>query len=150
MGIDSEVTNISLPLIDIYLNPDKFEGLKKIVAFKKQELKDYFNPSNMKTLYPNLFKVLWFGSLPCSPEEGNERFMIRECKVGNEKMNCSEIFQKIPTDSGMCCALNVKNALRESVYTNLVADMQTRDNARGEMKVLKAKAGKKKWNKANC
>ena len=67
--------------------------------------------------------------------------MFDECKIGNEKINCSEIFQKVPTDSGMCCALNTNNSLRESEYTHLVADMQTRDNAGEKMKVLKTKPG---------
>ena len=141
VGMKSEETNISLPLIDIYLNPNKSKELKEIVNLKKQKLKDYFNKSNITALYPNLFKVLWFASLPCSSERGQK--MLKSCKVGNQVLNCSEIFQKVPTDAGMCCALNIKNALRESVYTNLVEDMQTRDNAGQKMKVLKAKPGKR-------
>ena len=58
-------------------------------------------------------------------------------------MNCSDIFQKVPTDSGMCCALNVNSSLRKSVYTHLVEDMQKRDNGRENMKVLEAKPGKR-------
>lgn len=40
------------------------------------------------------------------------------------KVNCSEIFKRIPTDSGMCCALNSGEALRASEYRDLVRDMQ--------------------------
>ena len=140
---NSEEADITVPLIDIYLNPEKNKGVQRIVTLKKQQLNEYFKNPNMEIFYPNLFKVLWFGSLPCSSEGGQERFMLKECKVGNERMNCSDVFQKVPTDSGMCCALNVKNALKESIYTNLVADMQSRDNAGENMKILKAKPGKR-------
>ena len=136
-------SNIPLPLIDIYINPEKSQGLQRLARLKKQQLREYFQKSDMKRIYPNLFKALWFVSLPCSSVEGQERFMLKECKVGKEKMNCSEIFQKVPTDSGMCCALNINNSLRESFYTHLVEDMQDRDNAKKNKKVLKAKPGKR-------
>ena len=40
------------------------------------------------------------------------------------RTNCSDLFTRVPTDSGMCCALNWKNALRNSEYRSLVESMQ--------------------------
>ena len=58
------------------------------------------------------------------------------------KVNCSDIFKRIPTDSGMCCALNQEEALRASDYTELVREMQG-DNTKDVVEV-KSKAGKMK------
>ena len=50
--------------------------------------------------------------------------MLVSCEVADKKINCSSLFTRVPTDSGMCCALNWKNALRSSQYSSLVESMQ--------------------------
>ena len=54
-----------LPGIDSFLNPDKETERKDIVRAKKDVAKQYFNDSNMTSLYPNLFRILWQSTLPC-------------------------------------------------------------------------------------
>ena len=79
----------------------------------------------MESLYPKLFEILWFASLPCSNlNEINKEFLINYCDLAGKQIDCSKIFQKIPTDSGMCCALNTKDALKFSNYASLVRKMQ--------------------------
>ena len=55
------------------------------------------------------------------------------------KVNCSEIFKRIPTDTGMCCALNSGEALRASEYRDLVRDMQGDTE---DVKEVKSQVGK--------
>ena len=50
--------------------------------------------------------------------------MLVSCEVAGMKINCSSLFTRVPTDSGMCCALNWKNALRSSEYKRLIESMQ--------------------------
>ena len=50
--------------------------------------------------------------------------MLVSCEVAGQKTNCSNLFTRVPTDSGMCCAINWKNALRTSEYKRLVESMQ--------------------------
>ena len=50
--------------------------------------------------------------------------MLVSCEVAGKKTNCSNLFTRVPTDSGMCCALNWENALRMSEYKRLVQSMQ--------------------------
>ena len=50
--------------------------------------------------------------------------MLVSCEVGGKKTNCSNLFTRVPTDSGMCCSLNWRNSLRESHYRDLVEGMQ--------------------------
>ena len=50
--------------------------------------------------------------------------MLVSCGVAGQKTNCSNLFTRVPTDSGMCCALNSENTLRNSEYKELVESMQ--------------------------
>ena len=50
--------------------------------------------------------------------------MLVSCEVAGKKTNCSNLFTRVPTDSGMCCAVNWENALRISEYRSLVESMQ--------------------------
>ena len=50
--------------------------------------------------------------------------MLVSCEVAGQKTNCSNLFTRVPTDSGMCCALNSENTLRNSEYKELVESKQ--------------------------
>ena len=78
----------------------------------------------MQTLYPELFRILWESTLPCFKEENKEEHMLLSCELAGLEVNCSRIFTRVPTDTGMCCALNVDDSLRDSTYTMLVKEMQ--------------------------
>ena len=55
------------PKVDIFLNPMKEEEVAAISAKKKGIAKTYFEKSDMKKLFPNLFQILWESTLPCLP-----------------------------------------------------------------------------------
>ena len=112
------------PAIDLFLNPAKEEEKKRIIREKKDIAKNYFKGSNMPTLYPELFRILWESTLPCFKEENEEEHMLLSCELAGVEVNCSSIFTRVPTDTGMCCALNVDDSLRDSTYTMLVKEMQ--------------------------
>ena len=44
-------------------------------------------------------------------------------------MDCAGLFTKVPTDVGLCCALNTENILKQSEYGDLVNELQLIDNA---------------------
>ena len=46
-----------------------------------------------------------------------------------KEVNCSEIFSPVITDSGVCCAFNLQDDLKESKFSRLVNEMQTRAGA---------------------
>ena len=50
--------------------------------------------------------------------------MLLLCQLAGSNVNCSELFRRVPTDIGMCCALNSADSLRESAYKNLIKTMQ--------------------------
>ena len=50
--------------------------------------------------------------------------LLVSCEVAGQKTNCSNLFTRVPTDSGMCCSLNWKNSLKKAQYRDLVEGMQ--------------------------
>ena len=65
--------------------------------------------------------------------------MLVSCEVAGKKTNCSNLFIRVPTDSGMCCAINWENTLKTSDYKGLVQSMQG-NNTVGKMQ---AQSGEK-------
>ena len=127
-----EIVNDSekVPPIDLFINPSKEEALNDVVNAIQNISKNYFSNSDMAKLYPNLFKILWYASLPCydSHDGLSENHLIKSCQIAGKDVECSHLFTKIPTDLGMCCALNYEEALISSEYVDLVADMQNTDD----------------------
>ena len=116
-----------LPSVDIFLNPEKRVYKDSIVRRKKETAKNYFEASDMRTLYPELFRILWFSTLPCFEGESKEKEqMLLSCELAGLKANCSELFKRVPTDSGICCALNAVDPLRVSEYQSLIKEMQVK------------------------
>ena len=114
-----------LPSVDVFLNPEKEKYKEAIIQRKKEIAKNYFEASDMRSLYPELFRILWFSTLPCfGGENKDEEHMLLSCELAGLKVNCSHLFTRVPTDSGMCCALNVADSLRDSEYQSLIKEMQ--------------------------
>ena len=124
----------SLPGIDIFLNPERRDEKDAIADHKKKVAKVYFNQADMRSLYPKLFDILWHSTLPCFQEEGEENdYMLLSCQLGGAQINCSKLFRRVPTDTGMCCALNNVDALRDSEYRQLVNQLQGETGTRTVM-----------------
>ena len=128
-----------LPLIDIFLNPSKEQEKNEVIQEKKSLAKNYFKYTKMSSLYPELFRLLWQSTLPCFKEENKEEHMMLSCEVAGVKVNCSDYFTRVPTDMGMCCALNVNNSLRTSGYSDLVKKMQGMDKKTMRMRSQEGK-----------
>ena len=131
----------NMPDIDLYLNPNKEKYLQRVIEGKKTKFRNYFRSIDMKRLYPNLFQILWSAFLPCYVSNGHLYSLIKECKVGNKKIDCSKIFQKVPSDSGMCCAMNIEDTFKNSDFSELVRSMQNKDESI-KTDMIKSKPGK--------
>ena len=91
-------------------------------------------------IYPNLFRLLWHSMLPCVPEDKSSdvAHILRQCSWQGKTVNCSDIFIPVVTDSGICCALNVRSSWKESNYSRLVTEMQGKERGK---ELLKAGPG---------
>ena len=121
---DQPATNLGLPDVDVFLNPAKKSFINEVIREKKEIAKNYFSTVDMKSLYPELFRILWESSLPCFKSPGNEEAMLVSCQLAGLELNCSDLFRKVPTDTGMCCALNIMNPLKNSKYQQMVQELQ--------------------------
>ena len=84
----------NLPSIDIFLNPSREEEKNRVIKKKKDIAKNYFKDSDMETLYPKLFRLLWESTLPCFKEENDEEHMLLSCELAGMEVNCSDIFTR--------------------------------------------------------
>ena len=135
--IQTNITSIAdpslkLPKVDIFLNPRKEQERKKVVSEQKSIAQNFFANANMRSLYPELFRILWESTVPCF-EEGSKKngdHMLLSCELAGVKVNCSELFTRVATDTGMCCALNVEDSLQESEYQALIKELQNETRKR--------------------
>merc|ERR1712046_421299 len=97
--------------------------------------KNYFKKSDMRTLYPHLFEILWESALPCV---GPKDSLLVSCELAGLKVDCSDLFRRVPTDMGMCCALNTVDPLRDSEYKRLVEELR----GHGKTKNVELAAGR--------
>ena len=86
------------------------------------------NQADQARAYPNLFRLLWQSTLPCYPPPTSPNtdsvHMLRQCSWKGKEVNCSEIFTPVITDSGVCCAFNLRTDLKNSTYSQLVTQMK--------------------------
>ena len=139
-----------MPPVDLYMNPEK-KGIKdKIIEKNMKTAHEYYTKERMEDVFKDLFPIFWNSRLPCFEQPNlSSASLIRSCTVGGEKVNCSALFTKVPTDMGLCCALNTRFTLKEGLeYSNLVKEMQAEDlvaaSKSGDKIKIKTKVGKNK------
>ena len=120
----------SVKKIGMTLDPGKE---KEREAKIKQAIKNYdisFGSLDMEKSYKPLFELLWYSQMPCFDVKGitssakDELSFIKRCYWKNKPISCAAIFQKRPTDRGMCCTFNMQKAeqiLTSSKYTEAIA-----------------------------
>ena len=87
----------------------------------------------MEKSYEPMFELLWYSQMPCidikgiTSEQKDELSFVKRCYWKNQPISCNAIFQKRPTDRGMCCSFNMKkaeNILKESKYAYAISSRQ--------------------------
>ena len=98
---NEDQTKPSLP-IDVFLNDDPEVVAKKdhLITKATSLSMNYFATVNMSRLYPELFKLLWYSSLPCFAATSTSRSLIKSCQVYGVPFSCKRLFKKVLTDSG--------------------------------------------------
>ena len=88
-------------MIDAFLNPAKTEITENMKKKSSEEIKKFFKEANMATAFPNLFKLLWNSYIPCFKNNISNSYLLKKCKWQGLVFNCSELFEQVPTDSGI-------------------------------------------------
>ena len=88
-------------LLDVFLNPEKIDKTEEIKTLFSSLTKSFFESADMATAYPNLFKLLWYSNIPCFKNNITDAYLLKKCIWQGVEYNCSDLFQQVPTDSGI-------------------------------------------------
>ena len=137
---DSEEESHSKPLniqkLDMSLDPDRTEDREKREKEAFDEYQENFGSLNYEKSYHSLFELLWYGQLPCVDIKGitsevqDELSFIKRCYWKSSPVSCNSIFQKRPTEQGMCCSFNMAKAeeiFKSSKYRESIAMRQSEE-----------------------
>jgi hypothetical protein len=126
--------------LELALDPSKEEERQKQKEEAIHNYEESFGNMKLEKSYEPLFEMLWYSQLPCTDIKGvtsevqDELSFIKKCYWKEREMNCNEVFQKRPTNHGMCCSFNMKKAediLRKSRYQEAIALRQSEDRKHG-------------------
>ena len=106
---------------------------------------DSYLRNNFWTNWPReavscIFDLLWYGQLPCTDVKGltseikDELSFSKKCYGKGKELSCNSIFQKRPTDKGMCCSFNMATAekiFKSNRYTKAISRRQASDSKSG-------------------
>ena len=115
---------------DLFLDPNKTEEREKQIKMSVDRYQEKFGSLDMEKSYQPLFELLWYSQMPCvdvkgiTSKERDEISFLKRCYWKNKPVSCNAIFQKRPTDRGMCCSFNIDKAediLKESKYTSALS-----------------------------
>ena len=84
---------------------------------KKKIRKSLFeNVLKMKDVMETQMKMLWHSAMPCfdlngtTALEDGDSALLKMCFWKNVEIPCAAIFDKYPTDHGLCCSFNMQSA----------------------------------------
>ena len=126
----------SIERLNLLLDPNKAEEREKKAKEAKESYDENFGEMDLNTTYPSLFQLLWYSQLPCFDVKNvtsnwpDQMSIIKSCSWKGKKISCPSIFQMLPTDRGMCCSFNMKNAeeiFQKTKYAELVEKFQNAD-----------------------
>ena len=128
---------MTIQKLNLALDPSKEKERKKIVEEAIFRYETNFGNLDLERSYMPMFELLWYGQLPCVDVKGftsevkDELSFIKRCFWKTKPINCNAIFQKRPTDRGMCCSFNMERAdkaLKDSVYKDAISMRQSKDS----------------------
>ena len=127
---------MNLQKLDLALDPNKNAERESQTNEGIRKYDEKFGAIDFERSYMPLFELLWYGQLPCTDVKGitstmkDELAFIKKCYWKERSVNCNAIFQKRPTDRGMCCTFNMNKAnkvLRKSKYEEAVSLQQLKE-----------------------
>ena len=112
----------------------------RIVQEEIKKFEATFGSLDYDKSYPALFEMLWYSQMPCYDIKGltsqlkDELSFLKRCYWKEIQISCKDIFQKRPTEKGMCCSFNMKmldDVLKDGRYRKSIATRQSMDMLNG-------------------
>ena len=139
---DFKLIDKGLPIIDLFLNPAKRLALKATEDRMRVLARDHFPSAEIGRNLTSLFNLLWNSNLPCfDREDESGGFLLKKCFLYGEEKDCRDLFRPVTTDSGICCAFNHRQRLRDSQYSRLLQKKQREERAGENSEGFQASVG---------
>ena len=126
--------------LDLSLDPTKDHERMKLVKKEIDKYEASFGSLDYDKSYSALFEMLWYSQMPCFDIKGltsqlkDELSFLKRCYWKETQISCNQIFQKRPTEKGMCCSFNMKmldEVLKDSRYKESITTRQSADVLNG-------------------
>ena len=126
-----------LSLLELWLNPAYLDHINNYTGSNSAYYSDLFRRLDRQGSFRSYFSSLWHSTLPCYDLNGTtatrdgDGSLIKRCLWKGVIIPCASIFQKFPTDRGMCCTFNraaAEDIFVASQYTKIMDDLQTSDS----------------------
>ena len=98
------------------LNPQLESERANLSSTYLEAFRSNYRKIGMKDSFPFIFEILQHSTMPCSDKKGitaekdGDAAILKSCAWKGKSMPCASIFSVFPTDRGMCCSFNKKNA----------------------------------------
>ena len=131
---------LNIQKLDMSLDPGKKVERENQTKAAIKRYEDSFGKIDLDKSYQPLFELLWHGQMPCNDIKGltsqakDELSFIKKCYWKGEPISCNSIFQKRPTDRGLCCSFNMEkaeNIFKDSKYKDAISMRQVDDIQHG-------------------
>ena len=131
--VDEESKPLHIQKLDLSLDPERSNERKIKEQAAIEAYRENFESLDYEKSYEKLFELLWYGQLPCVDIKGitseiqDELSFIKRCYWKNNPISCNSIFQKRPTEKGMCCSFNINQAeeiFKSSKYKKSIVTRQ--------------------------
>ena len=138
----SQAGEKTLKFLELYHQNDLRQ---QMVVQKIAEVQEAFQRFDVTKSYEAILSTLWYGAIPCSTVygisgEGGDgdgpgtlnTAVLKYCQWRGIPIECAAIFTTFPTDSGVCCAFNLKAAediYKATTYASLVTNLQEFDKS---------------------
>ena len=114
--VDEQSKPVHIQKLDLSLDPERSNERKAKEQAAIEAYRENFESLDYEKSYEKLFELLWYGQLPCVDVKGitseiqDELSFIKRCYWKNNPISCNSIFEKRPTEKGMCCSFNINKA----------------------------------------
>ena len=133
-------TPLNIQRLETSLDPSKEEERRTKRNEAIHSYNERFGSIDLERSFMPLFELFWYSQLPCSDVRGltseakDELSFIKNCYWKEKQINCNAVFQKRPTNRGMCCSFNMEkaeNILKDSKYKTAISKQQFKDSEHG-------------------
>jgi hypothetical protein len=132
------MAGVGISLLELWMNPAYRTEINNNNKVNTDYYKGLFKSLDLSAAFTAYFSMLWYSTLPCydiqgvSAQKDGDSSVLKKCLWKGLPIACSAIFEKFPTDRGMCCTFNraaAEDVFKDSTYSRLMNDLKKSDKS---------------------